>query len=194
MLQSICVFCGSNPGKKTAYKEVAMQLGRLLALRGQKLIYGGAALGLMGAVADCALAKGGWVTGVIPQGLVEKEIAHSGLSEMHVVETMHERKALMAELSDAFIILPGGSGTMDEFFEIWTWAQLGMHTKPIGLLNLEGYYDHLIRFIDHQVSEGFIRKPHAEMLIVSDQLEDMLNSFEDFQAPVINKWVEKDDI
>jgi uncharacterized protein (TIGR00730 family) len=170
--------------------EVAADVGRALAQRGIGLVYGGGRVGTMGAVADGALQAGGSVVGVIPQSMVSWEIAHDGLSELHVVETMHQRKALMADLSDAFVALPGGAGTMDEFFEIWTWAQLGLHAKPIGLLNVDGFYDHLIALIDHMVAEGFLKAPYRDMVLVDDDVERLLNRIGEFEPPVY-QWVEE---
>jgi uncharacterized protein (TIGR00730 family) len=173
--------------------EVAADVGRALAERGVEVVYGGGRVGTMGAVADGALKAGGSVVGVIPQRMVEWEIAHDGLAELHVVDTMHQRKALMADLSDAFLALPGGAGTMDEFFEIWTWAQLGLHAKPIGLLNVDGFYDHLIAMIDHMVTEGFLKAPYREMVLVDDDIHRLLNRLEGYERPVY-RWVEEEPI
>jgi uncharacterized protein (TIGR00730 family) len=163
------VFCGSSDGRHPAYVEAARTVGRLAAARGLAIVYGGSRLGLMGAVADAALAAGGTVIGVIPRALVDREIAHSGLSALHVVSGMHERKAKMAELSHAFVALPGGAGTLDELFEIWTWAQLGLHDKPIGLLDLDGFYTHLLRHLDTAVAAGFLRpSARATLRVASD--------------------------
>jgi uncharacterized protein (TIGR00730 family) len=169
--------------------EAAAQVGRVLAERGVGVVYGGGRIGTMGAVADGALTAGGSVIGVIPRHMIEWEIAHDGLTELHVVDTMHERKALMADLSDAFVALPGGAGTLDELFEIWTWAQLDLHAKPIGLLNLDGYYDHLLAMIDHMVSEGFLKPAYREMVLVDDDIDRLLNRFADY-APPVYRWVE----
>ena len=162
----ICVFCGANDGVDPAHRDSARRLGAALANRGIGLVYGGASVGLMGAVADGAVAAGGEAIGVIPEMLMTKELAHAGLTALHVVGTMHERKALMAELSDGFIALPGGIGTFEELFEIWTWAQLGAHGKPCGLLNDQGYYDALLAFLDQVVAKGFLRRRHRDLLIV----------------------------
>jgi uncharacterized protein (TIGR00730 family) len=182
------VFCGSSAGR-VRHMEVATQVGRVLAERGVEVVYGGGRIGTMGAVADGALTAGGAVIGVIPRHMMEWEIAHDVLTELHVVDTMHERKALMADLSDAFVALPGGAGTLDELFEIWTWAQLGLHAKPIGLLNLDGYYDHLIAMIDHMLSEGFLKQAYREMVLVDDDLDRLLNRFADYVPPVY-RWEE----
>jgi len=163
----VCVFCGSRSGGNAIYGETAAALGDLIARRGFGLVYGGGNIGLMGIVADAALAAGGEVIGVIPRHLLDREVAHSGLSNLHVVDSMHTRKALMAELSDLFIAAPGGFGTLDEMCEILTWAQLGLHRKPCGLLNVAGYFDPLLGMFDHAVSEGFLGAPHRS-LIVSD--------------------------
>ena len=188
-MRRICVFCGSSSGRAPEYRNAATELGTLLARRGMGLVYGGAAVGLMGAVADAALAAGGEVIGVIPQALVEREIAHPGLTELRVVGSMHERKALMAELSHGFIALPGGVGTLDEFFEIWTWAQLGSHSKPSGLLNIYGYYDRLLAFMRHVADEQFLKPTHLEMLLVSECPETLLGRMASFRAPSEPKWI-----
>lgn len=185
----MCVFCGSSAGR-VRHVEVATEVGRALAERGIELVYGGGRVGTMGAVADGALTAGGSVIGVIPQRLVQWEIAHDGLTELHVVDTMHQRKALMADLSDAFVALPGGAGTLDELFEIWTWAQLGLHAKPIGLLNVDGFYDHLIAMIDHMVAEGFLKAPYRDMVLVDDDVERLLNRMERYE-PSAYEWVEE---
>lgn len=178
----ICVFCGSSRGG-AGYLEAARQVGRTLAARGIGIVYGGARVGMMGAVADAALAAGGSVIGVIPRSLLTWEVAHEGLSELHVVPDLHRRKALMADLADAFVALPGGAGTMEETFEVWTWAQLGLHTKPVGLLNVDGYYTPLLRFVDHMVAEGFLRTPYRRMLIAESDLERLLDRCTDYRPP-----------
>lgn len=189
-MKRICVFCGSSPGRNRGYRDAAGALGRLLAREGIGLVYGGSSIGLMTAAADAALAAGGEVTGVIPRSLEAKEIAHPGLSALHVVETMHERKALMAELSDGFVALPGGMGTFDEFFEVVTWAQLGIHAKPCGLLNVAGYYDRLTAFLDHAVAEGFVKVELRDMLVVEERPEAMLERFRAYRSPVVEKWLD----
>jgi uncharacterized protein (TIGR00730 family) len=172
--RSVCVFCASSHGVNPAYGEAARQVGHLLARQGIELIYGGGCVGLMGTVADAALGAGGRVVGVMPVALVEREIAHTGLTELHVVASMHERKARMADLSDAFVALPGGFGTLDELCEILTWAQLGIHRKPVGLLNVAGYYDHFLALLDHQVREGLLQARHRDHLTVDDDPERLL--------------------
>jgi uncharacterized protein (TIGR00730 family) len=174
-IQSICVFCGSSGGQKPDYMEAAREVAEALAQRQIRLVYGGGKVGLMGQMADAALAAGGKVIGIIPGKLAEREVAHQGLHELHVVESMHARKALMANLSDAFVALPGGFGTLDEFFEIVTWAQLGFHSKPVGLLNVGGFYDPVLSFVDHAVREGFVRPEHRRLILVASRIEDLLD-------------------
>lgn len=173
-LQSVCVFCGSSTGERPEYRAVAQSVGRLLAERGVTLVYGGGRIGLMGVMADAALEMGGEVIGVIPRILYRKEVAHEDLTDLRLCNTMAERKAIMGELSDAFIALPGGIGTMDELFEVWTWTQLGLQDKSVGLLNVNGYFDGLIRFIDHAAAEGFLKRPHREALIVETDAARLL--------------------
>jgi uncharacterized protein (TIGR00730 family) len=194
-LRSVCVFAGSNPGTRPAYLAAARELGGLLAARGIELVYGGASLGLMGAVADAALAGGGRVVGVIPEALVAREIAHRGLSELRVVATMHERKGLMAELADAFVALPGGLGTFEELLEVATWAQLGLHAKPVGLLDVTGFYQPLVGLIGHAVDEGFVRAAHAGLIVVDARAPELLEKLARFEPPPpTGKWVERDDL
>ena len=188
-MRSVCVFCGSNAGARDAYMEAARRAGRSIAEHGLTLVYGGAAVGLMGAVADAALAAGGKVVGVIPKALVQREIAHKGLTELLEVTSMHERKALMADRSDAFLALPGGAGTMEETIEAWTWGQLGHHAKPVGLLNVEGFFDALLTFFDHQCRERFMRPEHRDMLIVESDPDRLLARFETYHPPVVEKWI-----
>jgi len=176
MMKRICVFCGSTKGDLEVYPEAATALGSLLAAHGFGLVYGGASIGLMGAVADAALQAAGDVTGVIPQSLVDKEIAHSGLTQTHIVDTMHERKALMAKLSDGFVALPGGIGTLEELFEMWTWAQLGIHDKPCVLLNVAGYYDELIRFLDKMTDSGYLKEASRSQLQVARSPEEAIRA------------------
>ena len=189
-MKRVCVFAGSSAGVRPEYMTAATDLGRVLAARGIGLVYGGARVGLMGAVADAVLTGGGEVTGVIPRSLVEKEVAHSGLTELRVVTTMHERKALMADLSDAFIALPGGWGTLDEFFEILTWAQLGLHCKPCGVLNVQGYFDRLLSFLDHSVEQGFVRREYGALLAVSDRPSTLLDALRAQTPPGVEKWID----
>jgi uncharacterized protein (TIGR00730 family) len=190
-MKKICVFLGSNSGARPEYREAAVELGQSLARAGVGLVYGGAKVGLMGTLADAALAAGGDVVGIIPRALVEKEVAHSGLSDLRVVTSMHERKSLMAELSDGFIALPGGMGTLEELFEMLTWAQLGMHRKPCGLLNVAGYYDGLSAFLDHAVGERFVAQAHRDMLLVGKTAKDLLASFSTYRPPIVEKWIER---
>lgn len=192
-MKSICVFCGSSLGALAAYGEAARQTGQVIAESGYRLVYGGAKVGLMGVVADAALAAGGEVVGVLPQALQEKELGHEGLTEFYLVGSMHERKAKMADLSDGFIALPGGVGTLEEIFEVWTWGQLGYHAKPCGFLNIEGYYDHLTAFLDHQTTEGFTKKEMRDMVRITETPEEMLEFFRNYQAPTTPKWINRSD-
>lgn len=173
---SICVYCGSRAGQRGSYEAAALQVGRLIGERGWQLVYGGGKAGLMGAVADAALAAGARVVGVMPQSLMQRERGHAGLHELHVVETMHQRKQMMAERADAFVALPGGIGTFEELFEVWTWQQLGYHDKPLGLLNVEGYYDTLLSFLDQSVTEGFVYESQRQLLHVSPNPVHLLSS------------------
>jgi uncharacterized protein (TIGR00730 family) len=190
-MNSICVYCGSSPGRSSVYLKAAKDLGAEVGNRGLTLVYGGSAVGLMGEIARSATEVGGKVVGVITQALAEQNIAFEGLTELRVVKDMHERKAVMAELSDGFIALPGGYGTYEEFFEALTWLQLGIHTKPCGLLNINGYYDKLLEFLDHAVDELFIYKPHRDLILESDQPGSLLDLFMNYQPVRINKtdWV-----
>ncbi len=190
-MKRVCVFCGSSKGGRDVYMEAARQIGATLAEHEIELVYGGGHVGLMGATADGALAAGGRVIGVIPQALADKELAHKGLTELYVVGSMHERKAMMAELSDGFIALPGGFGTLDEFAEIVTWAQLGIHQKPIGMLNTAGYFDTLLAFFDHSVTERFVTSSHRSMVLTSDQPEQLLDLMLHYQAAYSPKWIDK---
>jgi uncharacterized protein (TIGR00730 family) len=188
-MKSICVYCGSNPGRQEAYSSAARDLAKSLVDRNLRLVYGGASVGIMGLIADSVLQLGGQAVGVIPDALVRKELAHTNLTELHVTQSMHERKTLMAELSDGFIAMPGGIGTLEEIFEIWTWAQLGFHRKPCGFLNIEGYFDSLTTFLDHAVAEQFVKKPHRSMLIVDSAPETLLDRFASYEPPTIQKWI-----
>ena len=178
-IKSLCVYCGSSPGRQTIYLETAHQLADALIAREIQLIYGGANIGIMGALANRVLAAGGKVTGVIPKALAHQEVMHSGLSELHITHSMHERKLKMAELADGFIALPGGIGTLEELFEIWTWSQLGFHHKPIALLNIAGYYDGLLSFLDHIENEQFFRPQHRKLLHVDSEISALLNTISD---------------
>ena len=192
VIRALCVFCGANYGRRPAYRQAAQRVGELLAERAITLVYGGGNVGLMGALADACLAGGGQVIGVIPHALAEKEIAHVGLSEMHVVGTMHERKALMADLAEAFLTLPGGFGTWDEFCEALTWSQLGLQKKACSFLNVEGYYDALLALADRAAEDGFIRAEHRELLLVDDDLARLLDRLQSFVVPYVPKWVERE--
>lgn len=187
-LRAICVFCGSSSGANPAYAQAAQALGQLLAERGITLVYGGGSVGLMGIVADAALAAGGEVIGIIPESLERAEVGHKGLTRLEVVDGMHARKARMAELADAFIALPGGLGTLEELFEVWTWAQLGYHSKPLGLLETNGFYAKLIGFLDHLVDESFVRQPHRGMLQIREEPEALLDAFAAWQPLPKPKW------
>lgn len=177
-MKRVCIFCGANAGSRPAFVAAAQEMGATLARRGQGVVYGGGNVGLMGAVADAALATGGEVIGVIPRTLVERELAHEGISALHVVGSMHERKALMADLSDGFIAMPGGFGTLDEFFEVLTWAQLGLHGKPCGLLNVDGYFDHLLRFLDRAVADGLLQPNNRAMFLVESSPVALLDTMQ----------------
>lgn len=193
-MKRLCVFAGSSAGARPSYRRAAAELGRALASRGIELVYGGATVGLMGAVADAALDANGRVFGVIPDALVAREIAHSGVTDLRVVSSMHERKALMADLADGFIALPGGWGTLDEFFEILTWGQLGLHRKPCGLLNVDGYFDRLLSFITYSMDEGFVRREYTAMIEVADTVEVLLDRLASHTPPRVHKWVDQADI
>jgi uncharacterized protein (TIGR00730 family) len=192
-MRSICVFCGSSLGGRPAYRAAARQLGAVLASRRLRLVYGGARVGLMREVADAAMEAGGEVTGVIPEALRAREVAHTGLSDLRIVGSMHERKALMADLSDGFLAIPGGAGTLEEFFEVWTWAQLGIHHKPCGLLNVAGYFDGLLSFLDQAVGEQFLRREHRAMVLVDDDPERLLDRYAGYRAPDVEKWIRKEE-
>jgi len=186
-MKTVCVFCGSSSGSDPAYSEAARATGTALVYRGLQLVYGGGKIGLMGALADAVLSAGGKVVGVMPRDLADSEIAHQGLSELHVVETMHERKARMADLGDAFIALPGGTGTLEEIFEQWTWAQLGVHLKPCGFLNVKGYFDPLLEMIRKMTTEKFMRPEYASMLIVETEPDRLFAKFAAYHPPT-RKW------
>ena len=192
-IRSICVYCGSSPGRQETYSLAANQLAESLVRRNIRLVYGGASIGIMGKVADHVLKLGGQVVGVIPKALAHKEVAHANLTELHITHSMHERKTLMAELSDGFIALPGGIGTLEELFEIWTWAQLGFHNKPCGLLNVAGYYDFLIGFLDHMLNEQFVKPHHRTMLIVETDPSLLLERCISYEPPKITHWLDKDE-
>lgn len=191
ILHRVCVFCGSNLGGDKVYEQAARTLGRLIGGRGIELVYGGAKVGLMGVIADACLNAGGRVIGVMPSALVDKEIAHGGLTELRVVGSMHERKAAMADLSDAFIAMPGGFGTWEEFCEVLTWSQLGIQRKPCALLNVNGYYDPLIAMADKAVTERFLRRVHRELLLSDDDPGQLLDRLSQYSAPFVDKWLEE---
>lgn len=182
-MKSVCVYCGSNPGRDPAFVKAARSVGRQLAESGVDIVYGGGQVGLMGEIADAALTAGGRVIGVIPEFLALKEIAHLELTELYVVQSMHARKAKMAHLSDAFIALPGGIGTMEELFEIWTWGQLGQHRKPVGLLNVHGYYDDLVAFLNKMADQNFLAADHRASLMVAKRIATLLTRFRAYEAP-----------
>lgn len=192
MIKKLCIYCGSSTGKNPSYIEGTRRLARILVDNKIDVVYGGASIGVMGALADAVLEYGGAVTGIIPEDLMSKEVAHSRITELKVVASMHERKAAMAEISDGFIALPGGIGTFEELFEILTWAQLGFHRKPVGLLNLNGYFDSLIRFLDHAVDEQFLQSYHRSMLIVESEPDRILERFSTYRSPVMKKWIDRE--
>jgi uncharacterized protein (TIGR00730 family) len=192
-MRSVCVFCGSNSGARPEYADAARGLAAALVRNDLALVYGGGRVGLMGVVADEVLRLGGRAIGVIPRNLVRREVGHTTLTELHVVETMHQRKALMAELSDAFIALPGGLGTLEEIFEVWTWAQLGMHRKPLGFLDVGGYYDALMAFLDRAVAERFVHPETRRVAIVERDPEVMFVRFRDYVPPAVEKWIDREE-
>ena len=192
-MKRVCVYCGSSPGRLPGYREAARELAHEMVARGLDLVYGGGSVGVMGAVADAVLERGGAVTGVIPRSLATKELAHDGLTELIVVGSMHERKAKMAELSDAFVALPGGWGTCEEIFEMLTWAQLGFHAKPCGLLNVAGYYDPLFEFLEHAIAERFVKEEFRPMMIMEDDPGRLIDRFAAYRAPKVRKWIDAEE-
>jgi uncharacterized protein (TIGR00730 family) len=190
-IRRLCVFCGSSPGKGARYMEAARHVGRRLAERGIGVVYGGGRVGLMGAVADGALAAGGDVIGVIPEKLKALEVDHQGLTELYVVESMHARKSMMAQLADGFLALPGGWGTLEEVFEVTTWAQLNYHLKPVGVLNVDGYYDHLAAFVRHAVGEGLIRPQHEGLIRFGADLDGLVDELAEVEIPELGRWIVK---
>ena len=188
-MQRICVFCASNPGVRPAYTRAATELGKLIARRKATVVYGGGRVGLMGALADGALQAGGKVIGVMPHALVGREAAHQSLTELYIVNSMHDRKAMLAELSDGYVALPGGIGTLEELFETWTWAQLGVHHKPIGLLNVENYWHTLTTFFEQMGSEGFLRAHTRDLLLIDDDATQLLQRMDAYVPPAVTKWV-----
>lgn len=188
-MKSILVYCGANSGTSPIYKQTAIDLGKIMAERNIRLVYGGGSVGLMGTIADAVLENGGDVVGIIPHFLDKMEVGHKNLPEIHKVDTMHQRKAMMEQMCDGIITLPGGYGSMDELFEILSWSQLGLHQKPIGLLNVNGFYDYLLLQLDKMVTEGFLKQPNRDLLIVSDNIEDLLLKMEDFKPSHHTKWM-----
>ena len=187
----LCVFCGSSEGSEPVYREAATTLGHVLAEEGIGLVYGGGRVGLMGTIADAVLSRGGEVIGVHPGALVDIEVAHRGLTDLRIVSSMHERKALMADLADGFVGLPGGLGTFEELLEVWTWGQLGHHRKPVSVLNVAGFYDGLLMFLESVVERGFVRRPHLDMLVVSKEPADLLSRLRSYCAPDVPKLISK---
>ena len=187
------MFCGSNVGANGAYVEAARSLGRLFASEGIALVYGGGSVGLMGELANAVLGAGGEVVGVIPHALWAREVGHRGLTDLRIVETMHERKALMADLSDAFIALPGGLGTLEEIFEVWTWAQLGLHDKPLGFLDVDGFYAPLMTFLDAAVRARFVKEPHRAIAMIDTSAESLLKRFDSWAPPQVEKWITREE-
>jgi uncharacterized protein (TIGR00730 family) len=188
-LRRVCVYCASNDGAEPVYLQAARTFGRTLAERGITVVYGGGRVGLMGALADAALAAGGEVIGVMPHALVQREAAHRGVTELHIVDSMHTRKAMLADLSDAFVAMPGGIGTLEEFFETWTWAQLGVHRKPVGLLDVAGFWRPLVALLDHLEREGFLRGAPRESLVLHDDASGMLERLAAFEPPSVRRWL-----
>ena len=189
-MRRVCVFCGSSSGSSPVFVQMARKLGRSLARRGMALVYGGGSVGLMGAIADAVLAEGGEAIGVIPKALQLRELAHPNLSVLHVVESMHERKAKMADLAEAFVALPGGMGTLEEFAEVLTWAQLGFHQRPCGLLDVAGYYDPLVAFFDRATALGFIRPEHRRIVLIENEPDALLDALAAYEPPALQRWID----
>ncbi len=192
-IDALCVFCGSSLGNKPNYESAAIELGQLLAGRGIRLVYGGGNVGLMGVIADAAMASGGEVIGVIPKGLADREVAHEQISQLHIVDSMHDRKAMMARLADGFIALPGGYGTLEEFCEIVTWYQLGLHRKPCGILNIDGYFDGILSQFDHGVTEKFVLPEHRKIVLSATDSVSLLDQMADFRPLMMEKWIENEE-
>ena len=190
-MRNVCVFCGSNIGSSASYAAAARAVGERFARDGIALVYGGGRIGMMGELADAVIRAGGHAIGVIPRALLDRELGHAGLAELHVVETMHERKKMMADLSDAFLALPGGLGTLEEIFEIWTWAQLGIHQKPVGFLDVGGYYAPLFDFLDRCVEQRFIRPQYRAMAMVDDDIDRLLDRMRDYTPPDVQQWLDR---
>lgn len=193
-MKSLCIYCGSSPGATPVYGQAARELAQAMVEQNIALVYGGGNVGLMGIIADEVMRLGGQATGVIPEALLKKELGHNGLTQLHIVKDMHERKAMMADLSDGFIAMPGGVGTLEELFEVFTWAQLGFHQKPIGLLNVDGFYDGLLQFIQHMVSQRFLKGEQAEILIAEARPADLLQRFRSFVPHHVPKWLDRNTI
>ncbi|GAC1318858.1 MAG: TIGR00730 family Rossman fold protein [Collimonas sp.] len=193
-MKSLCIYCGSSPGATPVYAQAARELAQAMVEQNIALVYGGGNVGLMGIIADEVMRLGGQATGVIPEALLKKELGHNGLTQLHIVKDMHERKAMMADLSDGFIAMPGGVGTLEELFEVFTWAQLGFHQKPIGLLNVDGFYDGLLQFIQHMVSQRFLKGEQAEILIAEARPADLLQRFRSFVPHHVPKWLDRNTI
>ena len=191
-LQTVCVFCAAGDGRNPVYVKQALEMGRYLAESGRRIVYGGGRTGLMGALAEGALAAGGEIVGIMPKHLVDHEVAHTGLTELRVVGSMHERKSLLAELSDGFLAMPGGLGTLEELFEIWTWGQLGLHRKPYGVLNVNGYFTPLLEFLDHAVTEQFIRPEYRALLVVDSDPAALIARMEAMEPPPLPRWVQRE--
>ncbi len=191
-LKTICVFCAASPGLNPTYGDRAADMGRFLAESGRRLVYGGGCTGLMGALAEAALAAGGEVVGIMPRHLVDREVAHANLTELIVVNSMHERKAFLAEMSDGFLAMPGGLGTMEELFEIWTWGQLGLHRKPYGLFEVNGFFTPLLSFLDHAVTEGFIRPEYRRQLVVESDPASLIARMEAMEPPALPRWLNRE--
>ena len=189
-LRTVCVFCAANPGIAPVYCEQAAAMGRFLATSGRRLVYGGGRTGLMGAIAEAALAAGGEVVGIMPRHLVDREVAHTGLTELIVVNSMHERKALLSDMSDGFLAMPGGLGTLEELFEVWTWGQLGLHRKPYGLLEMNGFFAPLLTFLDHAVTEGFIKAEYRGLLVVESDPAVLIARMAAMEPPALPRWLD----
>lgn len=190
-MKRLCLYCGSSPGSRQEYADAAASIGPVFAERGLGLVYGGGNVGMMGRIADSVLAAGGEVIGIIPHHLADKELAHAGATQMIRVSSMHERKQMMADLSDGFIALPGGIGTLEELFETLTWLQLGLHSKPIGLLNTAGFFDHMLAFLDHMVADRFLKSEHRDLLLVDDRIDRLIDRMAVFSAPDADKWLDR---
>lgn len=191
-LHTVCIFCAAGDGRNPVYVKQALEMGRYLAESGRRIVYGGGRTGLMGALAEGALAAGGEIVGIMPKHLVDHEVAHTGLTELRVVASMHERKALLAELSDGFLAMPGGLGTLEELFEIWTWGQLGLHRKPYGVLNVNGYFTPLLQFLDHAVAEQFVRPEYRALLVVDSEPSALIARMEGMEPPPLPRWVQRE--